>query len=67
MIRASRENWERYLTNVRDALPDEFESDCIDEGLAEKTGAYIFVSFMRGGSAKRCADDLVNKLGVEDG
>lgn len=67
MITASRENWERYLTNVRGCLPQDFENDCADEGIAEKTGAYIFIAFMDGESSKKCADNLINKLGVNGG
>lgn len=67
MITASRENWERYLTNVRGYLPEEFENDCGDEGIQDKTGTYIFIAFMNGVSAISCADNLVNKLGVNDG
>ena len=67
MITANRENWERYLTNVRGHLPQDFENDCADEGITDHTGTYIFVSFMDGTSSKNCADNLVSKLGVDDG
>ena len=67
MTHASNENWAAYLERVRGYLPQDFENDCEDEGLADKTGAYIFIAFMRGGWARRCAGDLVRKLGVDDG
>lgn len=67
MIRASNENWFAYLERVREHLPEGFEDDCTDDGLADKTGAYIFVAFMQGGTAQRCAENLVKKLGVDDG
>ena len=67
MIRADRKKWEIFLTDVRECLPGEFEDDCIDEGLAEKTGAFIFMAFMTGTTAENCARDLETKLGVDDG
>ena len=67
MIQASNESWHAFLERVRGHLPQDFENDCEDEGLADKTGAYIFIAFMRGGTAQRCAEDLVKKLGIDDG
>jgi len=67
MIRASNENWAAYLTRVRGYLPEEFESDIMDENLTEKTGAYIFAAFMKDDLAENCARALVEKLGVDDG
>ena len=67
MIHASNENWTAYLERVRSHLPQDFENDCADEGIADHTGTYIFVSFMDGTSSKNCADNLVSKLGVDDG
>lgn len=65
-IRTSRKKWEEYLTDVREYLPEEFECDCIDIELVEKSGAYIFTAFMNDVSEKECADNLISKLGVEE-
>jgi len=52
---------------VRGYLPKEFENDCVDEEMGGETGLYIFMEFMRGNSAKKCADAIVKKLGIDDG
>ncbi len=67
MIQASNKNWAAYLERVRGHLPQDFESDIMDEGLTEKTGAYIFAAFMKDALAENCAQALVEKLGVDDG
>jgi hypothetical protein len=66
-MQASNEKWAEYLTSVREHLPESFEADIMDEGLIEKTGAYIFTMFMEDTTPAMCAARLKKKLGVEDG
>lgn len=66
MIRASSENFGAYLTRVKDHFPIGFDHGLSDEGLSAGATAFVFISFMEGVNAKKCADELVRMNGVEE-
>lgn len=60
-IIASGENFTAFVNRLRNAFPAGFEDGIRDEGLSDGVTAYAFVEFMRGGDAKRCADEIVSR------
>ena len=64
-MRASGDNFDAFLKRVESYLPENFTQDLYDDGLGQVTTSFIFVAFMRDGTADRCAADLMQKLGVE--
>lgn len=66
MIRASKDKFEEFLNDLKNAFPDNFENQIQNEGLSHGATSYAFIAFMHGGSAENCARDLVAKLGVEE-
>jgi len=60
-IIASNENFDAFLNRLRDEFPEGFEEGIRDEGLSTGVTAYAFVAFMRGGDARRCANEIVSR------
>ncbi len=55
-----------YLNEVRKYFPRGFEDSMRDEGLGPCVTAYLAVSFMGDEDAQKCAELVIEKLGIEE-
>ncbi len=64
-VKASKEMIDAYFDEVHSYFPDGFEDQLIELDLIRHAVAYSAVAYMRDGSARLCADKIMEKLGVE--
>ena len=64
-VKANKDNVEAYFEAVRSYLPEGFEDDLRTLGIGNIATDYVSISYMKDGSAKLCADTIMEKLGVE--